>query len=99
MIRIVKMHFREEELDDFLAMFQARKERIAGFPGCHGVKLLQDINDPTTVFTYSIWDGPEELEAYRHSELFADTWRLTKQRFRDKPAAWSVDEVSRALPK
>lgn len=88
------MHFREEELEAFLKMFNERKNRIAGFPGCHGVKVLQDIGDPTIVFTYSLWDGPQELEQYRHSELFAETWALTKKGFRDKPAAWSVEEVA-----
>jgi heme-degrading monooxygenase HmoA len=45
------------------------------------------------LFTYSLWESEADLNAYRHSELFEDTWKHTKALFADKPAAWSVDTV------
>ena len=90
------MVFRPEEIDNFRALFEERKQRIGTFPGCRGVELLQDTNDPGIFFTYSHWDGPEHLEQYRQSELFQDTWARTKVLFAGKPEAWSVDVVSKA---
>jgi quinol monooxygenase YgiN len=99
MIRIVQMTFRPDAVDAFLALFEERKVRIASVPGCKGVDLLRDRDRPNVLFTYSHWDGPEHLEAYRQSELFQDTWKLTKALFSAPAHAWSVDVASSALPK
>lgn len=93
MIRIVKMTFREEEIENFKSVFASRRDQIASFPGCQGVQLLQDQNDPRVFFTYSTWQGPDELEKYRQSDLFRDTWKATKKLFAEKPAAWSVENT------
>ena len=61
--RIVKMKFKEEGVETFKKLFETVKERIRAFPGCHGVKLLHDINDPFIFFTYSFWDNEEALNA------------------------------------
>ena len=58
--------------------------------GCKHVELMQDINNPTIFFTFSIWENPSDLEAYRQSELFKGVWAKTKVLFGDKPEAWSV---------
>jgi len=88
--RIVKMHFSEEHIDDFRSLFVEVREKIRGFEGCHGVELLQDIHEPCIFFTYSHWDSEDALNAYRHSDLFAATWKKTKAMFSDKAKAWSV---------
>lgn len=93
LIRIVKMTFRPEEVENFLRLFKERRERIAGFEGCNGVDLLRDKNNACIFFTYSRWMGEEYLERYRNSELFNDTWTLTKKLFADKPEAWSTQEI------
>lgn len=91
--RIVKMTFQPERIEDFLSFFHERKHKIAGFPGCQSLRLLQDIKHDNVVFTYSIWEKEEDLEAYRHSELFIDTWKITKAMFAEKAQAWSVDSL------
>lgn len=96
MIRIVKMEFDPVHVDAFQQLFAKRKERIAGFPGCQGVQLLQDIQHPNIFFTYSHWESPGHLEQYRQSDLFKDTWQLTKALFGGKPAAWSVEVANEA---
>ncbi len=96
MIRIVKMVFDPEQIDTFQQLFAERKTRIAGFPGCQGVELLQDIDQPNVFFTYSHWESPAHLEQYRQSDLFKDTWRHTKALFAGKPAAWSVEVANKA---
>jgi len=90
MIRIVKMSFRPECVEDFQQLFEERKAIIRGQEGCTHLELLRDINHPNVFFTYSFWEEPKYLEQYRNSEFFADTWAKTKALFAEKAAAWSV---------
>lgn len=92
-IRIVKLTFREEEIQNFLTLFEQVKERIRTSEGCYDLALWRDINNPHIFFTYSIWDKEEHLNKYRDSELFADTWSSTKVKFAAKPEAWSVEQL------
>jgi heme-degrading monooxygenase HmoA len=90
--RIVKMTFREEGVDVFLhEVFESSKSAIRAFPGCRHMELLRFTDDPRVLFTLSIWDDPEALEAYRRSELFQNTWAKTKALFAEKAEAWSVE--------
>jgi len=92
-IRIVKMHFREEEIESFMQLFMKVKDKIGNFDGCYGVDLIKDIHQPNILFTYSKWVSEDHLNAYRASELFAETWQLTKAKFAQKAEAWSVEQV------
>ena len=94
--RMVKMTFQKDRIEDFLAIFEASKNRIRLFPGCRHVELLHLEGQPEVMFTFSIWEGAEALEAYRQSELFQSTWSKTKVLFAGKPEAWSMDEISAA---
>lgn len=91
-VRIVKMTFRPEEVEHFQALFLGWKPRIRGFPGCRHLELLHDRNDHRIFFTYSHWDGPGDLEAYRVSEVFASVWPVVKGMFAAPAEAWSVDQ-------
>jgi len=55
------------------------------------LELWRDANTPNIFFTYSFWNSEDDLNAYRHSELFRKTWKETKALFSDKPEAWSVE--------
>jgi heme-degrading monooxygenase HmoA len=97
--RIVKMEFRADAVDTFLhSVFEHSKERIRAFPGCLHMELLQVSDDPTTLFTLSYWESPDDLEAYRASEVFQSTWAKTKVLFKAKPAAWSVEVLDEPAP-
>ena len=91
MIRIVKMTFQPEKVDEFLAMFNERKNKIRNFEGCQHLELWQDRSHNNVFFTYSVWDKPDSLQHYRRSDLFKDIWSKAKACFADKPEAWSVD--------
>ena len=90
LIRIVKMDFEPEKVNTFLALFNATRAKIASFEGCSHLELLNSVEKKNVFFTYSYWDSEKHLEAYRHSELFKDTWAKTKVLFRNKAEAWSV---------
>lgn len=88
--RIVKMTFREEEVEAFKVLFEERKLLIRNFEGCTHLQLWQDQHNPSIFFTYSLWDSEEHLNKYRSSHFFDDTWSLTKQKFAARPEAWTV---------
>lgn len=91
LIRIVKLTFQEDKIDDFLTFFDDIKEKVNSFPGCLGMKLLQGVDDPWVVMTYSHWEKPEDLEHYRNSETFGNIWPTIKPWFSSKPEAWSLE--------
>ncbi len=92
--RIVKLTFKAENIEAFQEIFKERGDRIAESPGCRSVELLQDQNDPRIFFTFSLWDSEEDLNNYRKSPLFGDTWKKTKALFDDKPQAWSTTSIA-----
>ena len=92
-VRIVKMTFREEAVEDFLENFHKHKAQIRAFPGCERLLLLNDIQKSNVYFTYSWWQEEQDLEAYRKSDLFQGVWAFTKTLFADKPEAWSTKEI------
>ena len=92
--RIVRMHFREEEVPNFLQIFKESQSKIAAFPGAHSVELLQDWNNTAVYYTYSIWDNEESLNAYRDSALFEGVWAATKALFAEKPKAYSLRKIN-----
>lgn len=91
-IRIVKMTFAPEKVDDFLKVFNSSKHLIRNMNGCSHLELLNDINSPNIFFTYSYWQSEFDLQNYRNSELFASVWGKTKILFTDKPEAWSMEQ-------
>lgn len=98
LIRIVRMTFRPEEIENFLQVFEETKERIRGFDGCQHLELWQDYDNPAIMLTHSHWVDDEALNAYRHSELFRSTWARTKPLFAEKPVAFSSRLLQKVKP-
>ncbi len=93
-VRIVKMEFQPDKIESFKAIFEARKKHIRAFPGCQYLELLQGNAANKSVFmTYSYWDSEEDLNNYRYSELFAETWKETKILFSKKAEAISLSKL------
>jgi quinol monooxygenase YgiN len=90
-VRIVKMTFRPEEVATFQELFVGWKPRIRNFPGCEHLELLHSVDDPRVFFTYSHWNGPSDLEAYRISDVFASVWPTVKGLFAAPAEAWTLD--------
>lgn len=88
------MGFKPENCEDFKVLFYSVQPMIAAFPGCMHVELLRDKTNPDFFFTLSHWNSEKDLEAYRVSELFKDTWTKTKALFAHKPEAWSTEKVT-----
>ena len=92
--RIVKMTFAPDQVPQFLENFKSVQPKIQDFTGCNSVRLMQQEDQPNVVFTISIWNSADDLEAYRHSDLFKNTWAKTKPKFEAKPQAWSLVEAN-----
>lgn len=89
-VRIVKMNFKENRVQDFLALFNEVRVNIRQFPGCLHLELWRDVKHPNVMFTYSKWDEQKSLQAYRRSALFSATWSKTKAMFAEKAEARSL---------
>lgn len=87
------MEFKPHEIENFKALFDQNKDKIRGFEGCQHLELWQDIQNKSTFMTYSYWDSEQDLNNYRHSELFKQVWSKTKVLFSEKPQAWSVETL------
>ena len=87
------MTFQPDRVDDFLGVWDEMKVKIIDFEGCSKVNLYRDVNQNHVFFTHSIWNSEEDLENYRHSDLFGELWPRAKVLFGDTPEAWSLEHV------
>ncbi len=92
-VRIVKMSFHPEKVDDFLQNFEKHKEAIRAFEGCSYLELLREEKHPNVYFTHSYWQEATHLQAYRQSSLFKSVWAFTRTLFNEAPEAWSLTSV------
>ena len=89
LLRTVRMTFHPEHVADFLALFEATRERIAATPGCRSLDLWRDTRFANVLTTLSLWDDAHALDAYRQSDLFRETWARTTPLFAAAPVALS----------
>lgn len=94
-VRLVKLHFKKSEVQQFKQIFAASKDKIRAFPGVLHLELLQDQSDQSIFFTYSHWKSMKDLENYRKSELFKSTWSKTKPLFQSNAQAWTHERLHR----
>jgi quinol monooxygenase YgiN len=90
LLRIVRMEFNPDKLEDFKQLFSEVKSTIEKFPGCHQVELCTDPTQSNVFYTFSQWDSEVSLNAYRRSAFFDQTWQKTKALFNGKPQAFSL---------
>jgi len=91
-IRIVRMHFTEAGVEEFLQIFEKHKTAIRNFPGCSHLQLLKDVGDSNTYTTLSHWDNEQSLENYRKSELFGQVWGRVKTLFAERSQTFSLEK-------
>jgi len=92
-IRIVKLQFETEKVQDFLSLFDTVVTKVNSFPGCYQMYMVRDIKNPNLFFTYSQWENEIALTNYRNSELFQSIWPTIKPWFSQKAEAWSTEKV------
>lgn len=90
LIRIVRMHFTENGVDEFLAIFNKYKQDIRNFPGCTHLELLKDAENEFIYTTLSHWNDEASLSSYRKSDLFNSVWGTVKTLFAERTQAFSL---------
>ncbi len=90
MIRLVKLTIKQEEVEKFKSIFSASRGVILGFKGCEKLSLVVDNNNPQIMFTVSHWENESDLENYRNSDFFKNTWSTVKKMFDAAPEVWST---------
>ncbi len=88
--RIVRMHFTEAGVTEFLEIFESNKVAIRNFSGCTHLQLLKDADDQLCYTTLSYWNNQESLDLYRQSELFGKVWGRVKTLFSERSQAFSL---------
>lgn len=91
------MEFEASKKADFIKAFYSKQSFIKAFPGCIDVFLMQDERDSNAMATWSLWKSNGDLEAYRHSDLFKETWDHVKPMFSAKPKAYSLTKHKDAI--
>lgn len=89
-IRIVRMHFTEAGVKEFLEIFHSHKTAIRNFEGCTHLELLRDIKNERVYTTLSHWEDADSLERYRKSGLFTSVWSKVKTLFAERTQAFSL---------
>lgn len=90
LIRIVRMHFTENGIEEFLAIFNKHQQSIRNFPGCTHLELLKDAENPFIYTTLSHWQDEASLNHYRQSDLFSSVWGTVKTLFAERTQAFSL---------
>lgn len=89
-VRIVKMEFLNDRSEAFAEFSRSIQGKIRAVKGCLHLDLLRDIEQKNIFFSYSFWESEEDLENYRCSEFFLDTWGKVSPWFKEKARAWST---------
>ena len=89
--RIVRMNIQPGREVAFREIFDTVKQAIRDQPGCLGLELLSlEEEGRPSIWTVSLWDSEHDLQRYRQSALFSDTWSRVKPLFSDRSQAWSL---------
>lgn len=95
-VRIVKLTFQEGKAEEFIGIFQKTKKKIRHFRGNIFLELLRDKKDTNVFMTYSVWSTEHDLERYRESELFQETWATIKVMFAKNAEVMTMDRIEKS---
>jgi len=87
------MTFSESRVDDFKKSVISIVPSIKNFKGCHHIEMLQDIYHKNIFFSYSLWESEADLNHYRKSDFFKETWSKVTEWFKSSPRAWSTEKL------
>ena len=92
--RVVRLTLKDDaSINAFQEIYRSRNPFTKGVKGCREVKVLKDVDHDDVYYTFSIWDSNEDLEAYRQSNYFAETWPMVKAQLAKRAEAFSMTEI------
>lgn len=78
-VRIVRLTIDPSRTDEFVSLYEHVSARIRQFDGCRHLELWQDVRYSNIYTTCSHWRHHDDLDAYRESAFFKETWSLTRR--------------------
>ncbi len=93
LVRLVHLVLRAECVADFLALLDRVGPQIRSMPGCLGLEIWRDLDQPERFVTMSRWLDGAALENYRTSALFRATWTKVKPWFLERARASSYEAM------
>lgn len=93
--RIVKLTLsKQTDLEAFRVIYDARNPMKNKVKGCRSVKIMKEINDENVYYTVSMWDSDADLEAYRSSAYFKETWPMVKAHLAVRAEAFTLKDIT-----
>lgn len=77
----------------FAKIYANRNPFTKKVKGCLEVKVMKDADHDDVIYTVSLWEAKEDLEAYRNSNYFAETWPMVKKQLAKRAEAFSLEEL------
>lgn len=96
--RIVMMELLPDQEAAFLNIFNGVKKEIRSQPGCEGLEVLTSRSGGhLSVWTISLWENESNLDQYRDSDLFRQTWSAVKPLFAAKAKVWTLHSIEEVV--
>lgn len=95
-IRKVDLVIFPEVKDEFEKICATRNPALQKFKGCHRVELIKNPSIKNAYSTISLWDSEEDLNDYRFSEYFGETWKMFKPMFAKKAEAITYELIGQS---
>lgn len=92
--RLVRLYLQPGQVEAFLALYAEARPHIEAQPGCLGVQLARQQDDPAAFATWSLWTDAAALERYRRSAFFRAFWPRVRALFRRPAEAVSFEIVA-----
>ena len=88
------MDILPEAEERFLDTFNQVKHEIRTQKGCLHLEILRSHDQGlTSLWTISVWQTIDDLETYRASALFRQTWTEVKPLFSGPARAWTLTTI------
>ena len=92
-VRLVRLKFKPEHIEEFLAFYEQSRETIRHQQGCLTLSMLRETNDEAAFCTWSTWRSGRDLQQYRRSEFFRDFWPRVRAMLREPAEAVSYEHL------
>lgn len=73
-VRFVSLRAHPDRQAELAEVVTSSAPTVRAVPGCRGLTILQDIHDPLHFLTWSQWDSPADLDAYRRGPVYGQVW-------------------------
>jgi len=92
--RIVRLTMKDTvSMQAFEDIYERRNPHKKSVKGCLDVKVMRDVNEENVYYTVSTWESNGDLEAYRQSPYFKETWPMVKANLAKRAEAYSMMEI------